>query len=63
MKKKIANGLELFLLLVSFIMLWIPTLTVTIANYSGDVTATTHALGLLPRGNVYIIFFFYAVTA
>lgn len=63
MKKKIANGLELLLLLVSFIILWLPTLTVTFANYSGDVTANTHVLGLLPRGNVYIIFFFYAVTA
>ena len=63
MKKKIANGLELLLLLVSFVILWLPTLTVTFANYSGDVTANAHALGLLPRGNVYIIFFFYAVTA
>ena len=63
MKKKIANGLELFLLLVSFIILWLPTLTVTFANYSGDVTANTHAFGLMTRGSVYIIFFLYAVTA
>lgn len=63
MKKKIANGLELLFLLVSFIILWIPTLTVTFTNYSGDVTANTHALGLLIRWDVYVIFFFYAVTA
>lgn len=63
MKKRIANGLELLLLLVSFIILWLPTLKVQHVDLIRDLPLDAYALGLVPRGNVYIIFFFYAITA
>lgn len=63
MKKRIANGLELVLLLVTFILLWLPTLEVHYVKVSSPLLVTTFALGLVRRGNVYTIIFLYAVTA
>ena len=57
MKKRIANGLELVLLLVTFILLWLPTLEVHYVKVSSPLLVTTFALGLVRRGNVYTIIF------
>lgn len=64
MKKKIANGLELLLMLVSFILLWLPTLKIGLAASNNTSLITDGSIiGFTERGRVYVIFFLYAVTA
>ena len=64
MKKKIANGLELLLLFVSFILLTLPTLKIVLAASNNTSLAVDGSIiGFTERGQVYVIFFLYAVTA
>ena len=64
MKKKIANGLELLLLFVSFILLTLPTLKIVLAASNNTSLAVDGSIiGFTERGLVYVIFFLYAVTA
>lgn len=64
MKKKIANGLELLLLVISFILLTLPTLKINLAaSNNASLAVDGSIIGFTERGQVYVIFFLYAVTA
>ena len=63
MKKKIANGLELILLIVSFILLWIPTLKVQYVVLLRELPLETYALALVEKGAAYGIIILYGINA
>lgn len=63
MKKRIANGLELVLLLVSFVIMWIPCISVQYVELIRELPLETNVLGLVPDGSKYMLLFLYAVNA
>lgn len=63
MKKKIANGVELLLLVISFIMLWIPCIKIQYVEMLRDLPISTHAVGIMEKTNAYMVFAIYAITA
>lgn len=62
MKKKIANALEIILLIIALILLWLPTLGVQHVDTVSYLPVKTHVIGLAPRGNVYIICLLFVIN-
>lgn len=63
LKKRIANGIQLIFMIASFVILWIPCIKIQYVDLIRDMPIDTHAIGIMPKGNVYALFAVYAVTA
>lgn len=63
MRKRIANGVELLLLLVSFVMLWLPLLQIQYVPLHREMPLEANVIGLAEKGFAYGIFGLYGITA
>lgn len=50
-------------MIASFVILWIPCIKIQYVDQIRDMPIDTHAIGIMPKGNVYALFAVYAVTA
>lgn len=55
MKKKIANSIEAALIIASYIMLWLPVLSLQYTKLKRPMPVATSVMKLTPKGTVYII--------
>lgn len=63
MKKKVANAVELILLIVSFIMLWLPLISLQYTDLLRPMPITASVIGITTRRMAYALFALYGINA
>ena len=63
MKKRIANGIQLILIISAFIVLWIPCIEIQHVDLIRYTPIKTHAIGVMDKGTAYVIFALFAINA
>lgn len=64
MKKRIANGVQLVLMLVSFVLLWVPCVKLQYVDLIRDMPIDASMVDIMKyQGTVYSVFAVFAITA
>ena len=64
MKKRIANGIQLVLMFISFILLWIPCIKLQYIDLIRDMPVDTSMVDVMKyQGTLYSVFAIFAITA